>query len=180
MQRAVADGEGDQCTSGLNFATARPRRDILRDYRTVLAHIYRPGAYYARVRTMARMLDRPVQDRSATADAPARRLFGIPLRDFSLLWRLLRRIATHQPVALWPFLRTFYECARHNPRAVDYVGMLAALYLHVGPFSRFVVAAIDRQIAEIDAGKWQAPPRLEPEPEPKPRQLAPAPATQLA
>ena len=42
-------------------------------------------------------------------------------------------------------------------RAIDYVGMLAALYLHLGPFSRFVISAVDRQIAEIDSGKWLPP-----------------------
>jgi hypothetical protein len=56
-----------------------------------------------------------------------------------------------------PFCKTFFECARQNPRAVDYVGMLAAVYLHLGPFSRFVIASVDRQIAEIDAGEWQSP-----------------------
>ena len=29
--------------------------------------------------------------------------------------------------------------------------------LHLKPFSLFVVAAVDRQIGEIDAGKWQSP-----------------------
>jgi hypothetical protein len=37
------------------------------------------------------------------------------------------------------------------------VGILAAFYLHLRPFSRHVVSLVDRQIAEIDAGKWQPP-----------------------
>ena len=73
-----------------------------------------------------------------------------------LLCRLVWRIASRQPAAFWPFCKTFYECARKNPRAIDYVGMLAAIYLHLGPFSRFVVAVVDRQIAEIDFGRWQS------------------------
>ena len=132
---------GDQCTSGLNFDTARPRREILADYRSVLERIYRPSAYYQRVRQVMRLLDRPELDRSASTDPPRPRLFGIPLRDFALLWRLVRRIARRQPAALWPFCKTFYECARKNPRAVDYVGILAALYLHLGPFSHFIMSA---------------------------------------
>jgi hypothetical protein len=59
---AAEEGIGDQSTSGLNFETARPRRDILLDYRTILDRVYRPAAYYARVRTVARMLDRPALD----------------------------------------------------------------------------------------------------------------------
>jgi hypothetical protein len=166
-QLADKEGAGDQCTAGINFVTARPRRDILWDYKTVLARVYHPAAYYERVRTVARLLDRPLLDRSAQKDAPTPhpsgalkrkfRLFGIPRRDLQLLWRLLRRIAVRQPAALWPFCKVFCECVRNNPRAIDYVGILAAFYLHLGPFSRFVIAAIDRQIAEIDSGDWQAP-----------------------
>lgn len=154
---ARKDSVGDQATSGLNFATVRPRRAILSDYRTILARIYRPAAYYGRLREVMRQLDRPELDRSASRDAPVPRLFTIPLSDFGLLWRLVWRIALRQPAALWPFCRAFCECAWNNPRAVDYVGMLAAVYLHLGPFSRFVIAALDRQIAEIDSGTWQTP-----------------------
>ena len=158
MRTLAKDGVGgDQSTSGLNFETARPRRDILTDYRTILARIYRPTTYYGRVRTVARLLDRPVLDRSASTDIPLPRVFGIPRRDLALLWRLVRRIAVQQPAALWPFCKVFFECARKNPRALDYVGILAAFYLHLRPFSRLVVSLVDRQIAEIDAGKWQPP-----------------------
>ena len=37
------------------------------------------------------------------------------------------------------------------------VGMLAAMYLDLGPFSRFVMSVMDRQIADIDSGVWQRP-----------------------
>ena len=172
--RAAREGIGDQCTGGLNYETARPRREILSDYRTVLARIYDPAAYYERVRTVARLLDRPILDRSARKDPPARRIFTIPRRDVVLLWRLVSRIATRQPRALWPFIRVFYECARNNPRAVECVGMLAGVYLHLGPFSRFVMSMVDREIAQCDAGRWEsplaAPPRhSEPMPAAEPR-----------
>jgi hypothetical protein len=155
-RRDAEEGLGDQCTSGLNFQTARPRRDILLDYRTILDRVYRPAAYYARVRTVVRMLDRPALDRSASKDAP-RPLFGMPVRDIALLWRLTCRIAVRQPRALWHFGKVFYECATKNPRTIGYVGMLAAFYLHLRPFSRFVVSVVDQQIAEIDSGIWQSP-----------------------
>jgi hypothetical protein len=157
MRTFTKDRGGDQSTSGLNFETARPRRDILADYRTILARIYRPTTYYRRVRTVARLLDRPVLDRSASTDIPLPRVFGIPRRDFAVLWRLVRRITVRQPAALWPFCKVFFECARKNPRVLDYVGIFAALYLHLRPFSRLVVSVVDRQITEIDAGKWQPP-----------------------
>jgi len=158
---AAEEDAGDQCTTGLNFVTARPRRAVLLDYRTVLERVYRPAAYYARVRTVARMLDRPSVDRSAGKDPPLPRLFGVPVRDLARLWGLLRRMAVRQPGALWHFGKVFYECARKNPRSLESVVMLAAFFLHLGPFSRFVMSALDRQIAQIDAGTWHAP---QPEP----------------
>ena len=46
--------EGDHCTEGLNFLTVRPRRDILADYRDVLAAVYAPEAFFHRLRTVCR------------------------------------------------------------------------------------------------------------------------------
>jgi len=47
--------------------------------------------------------------------------------------------------------------AIHNPRALPFLVMLSALYLHHGPFSRQVIAQIARQIQDIDLGLWSAP-----------------------
>ena len=108
-------------------------------------------------------LDAGRLDRSAGKDSPTRRVFGIPAADIALLWALVWRIAVRQPAALWPFCRTFYETARRNPRALDSVGVLAAFYLHLGPFAQFVIATVDRQIAAIDTGEWQPPAIAAPE-----------------
>ena len=74
-----------------------------------------------------------------------------------LLWGLLWRIALRQPTAFPHFCKVFYECAKRNPGALGYVCILAALYLHLRPFSRFIVASVDRQIASIDSGTWEVP-----------------------
>ena len=71
---------GISAQTGLNFDTARPRREILADYRAVLARIYAPSSYFRRVRQVMRLLDRPELDKSRSTDIPRSRLFGIPLR----------------------------------------------------------------------------------------------------
>ncbi|MGH6743074.1 MAG: radical SAM protein, partial [Bradyrhizobium sp.] len=48
---------GEQCTAGLNFVTKRSRVQVLEDYRTVLASIYEPRAYFGRVRRMIGRLE---------------------------------------------------------------------------------------------------------------------------
>jgi radical SAM superfamily enzyme YgiQ (UPF0313 family) len=152
-------GAADQCVHGLNFETKRSRVEILSDYRTVLQSIYSPSAYYGRVRKMLRMLDRPELDCSGSIDPPSRSIKGIPLDDVAMLWRLTWRIAVKQPRAFPHFCRMFYECARHNPGALIFGGILAGLYLHFGPFARFVISEIDAQIEAIDSGAWSPLPR---------------------
>jgi radical SAM superfamily enzyme YgiQ (UPF0313 family) len=154
----LAEGDvGDESVGGLNFATARPRRDILVDYQRVLTSIYRPRSYYRRVQTVARMLDRPVFDRSGRKEPAAPRLFGISRRDLTVLGRLVWRIATRHPATLWSFCKVFAETMWRNPRALPAVGMLSAFYLHLRPFSYHVVAEAERQISEIDRGVWKPP-----------------------
>jgi radical SAM superfamily enzyme YgiQ (UPF0313 family) len=157
LTRLVEGNFGDESVGGLNFATARPRRDILEDYRRVLASIYQPRSYYRRVQTVARLLNRPVFDRSGRRGPAPPSLFGIPRRDLAVLGRLVWRIATRHPATLWSFCKAFGETAWRNPRALPAVGMLAAFYLHLRPFSDYVVAEVDRQIAEIDRGTWKSP-----------------------
>jgi radical SAM superfamily enzyme YgiQ (UPF0313 family) len=157
LRRKAETGGSDQCVSGLNFETKRPRRDVLVDYRHVLDRIYSPEAFFRRVQNVAMMLRRPALDRSNDRDPPPKLIFGVPRRDLTMLWRIVWRLAVHQPRAFWPFLKLFRWCIANFPGALPAVGMFTACYLHVGPFSRFVIKAIDRQIAEIDSGQWEAP-----------------------
>ena len=71
------EGQGDQCTTGLNFQTLRPRREILADFRAVIDKVYAPQAYFNRVLRVANELDR-YWPRSDKADKKVRRIGGIP------------------------------------------------------------------------------------------------------
>jgi hypothetical protein len=145
--------EGDQCTTGLNFDTKRPRRDVLADYRAVLEAVYDPAAYFGRVRRVGRMLSRGKR----RLEVPRWHVF----RDLLLLGRLVWRLPDAGPGTARQFWRTMLDCAIQNPPALPFMVMLSALYLHHGPFSRQVIAEIDRQIENIDLGLWLAP---QPEP----------------
>ena len=140
---------GDQCTIGLNFETKRPRRDVLADYRAVLEAVYDPAAYFGRVRRVGRMLRR------------GKRRFKAPtkyaLRDLRAFARLVWRLPNAGPGTARQFWKTMLDGAIHNPRALPFLVMLSALYLHHGPFSRQVIAQIARQIQDIDLGLWSAP-----------------------
>jgi len=64
----------DQCTMGLNFATLRPRQQILADYVSVLDRIYDPVAYAGRLQRLAAMLDNSGRKRQTRAQHSRRRL----------------------------------------------------------------------------------------------------------
>jgi hypothetical protein len=140
---------GDQCTIGLNFETKRPRRDVLADYQAVLEAVYDPATYFGRVRRVGRMLRR------------GKRRFKTPtkyaLRDLRAFVRLVWRLPNAGPGTARQFWKTMLDGAIHNPRALPFMVMLSALYLHHGPFSRQVIAEIDQQIEDIDLGLWSAP-----------------------
>ena len=67
----------------------------------------------------------------------------------------MHRVVTALPETRGPFWRVFTACARDNLSAVRIVVAFMVLYLHLRPFSRLVIAAIDRRIAELDG---QVPP----------------------
>lgn len=144
---------GDQCTAGLNYVTSRPRRDILADYRQVLATVYDPPVFFKRVRHVGLSLDRPT---FATSKPSWRSV----LRDLRTFTRTCTRMTLRRPELARHFWSAFVEIARNNPRALDYAIMNMVLYLHLYPFSRYVIAELDRQIAEIDSGKFVEPPLL--------------------
>ena len=141
----TADVIGDQCSAGLNFKTARPRRDILDDYDRILETIYRPAEYFVRVRKVGRILNRP----KLGAVPLLRRIFRELPAFARLAWS-----STRHPDLRKHFWRTILDCAIHNPRSLPSVCMMIALYLHFGPFSQYVRQIVRHDIALIDRGEW--------------------------
>jgi radical SAM superfamily enzyme YgiQ (UPF0313 family) len=131
----------DQCTMGLNFKTLRPRQEVLADYAYILERIYDPMAYVDRLRRLAKMLDNSGRKRQTRA-AHARRRHGS--------FEMLHRIMTNLPEPREVFRSTLSQCMSDNPDSIRWVVALMALYLHVGPFSRDVIARIERIVATPD------------------------------
>ena len=132
---------GDQCTLGCNFDTKRPLRDILVDYKTVLENVFSPQAYAGRLSRLAAMLDRTGRPKQL-ADGDIRKNHGV-----DVLYGIIKAL----PEVREPFWKTFVEVGKKNPGALRQVVTLMAMYLHLGPFSRHVIAEIDRRIAMEDA-----------------------------
>ncbi|MGE3648048.1 MAG: B12-binding domain-containing radical SAM protein [Reyranellaceae bacterium] len=131
-------GAGDQCTTGINFVPLRPRQHILEDYKAVLRNVYRPAAFFERVRTIGRLLRRPKHRRKIEL-----KLIG---RDIRSLGRLVWWATVKRPDVRPHFWRVFFATLRHNPSAMQQVMSQVVMYLHLGSFAEIVVRELDRQI----------------------------------
>ena len=137
-----ASDASDQCTSGLNFATLRPRGRVLSDYRSILNAIYEPAAFFGRVRRMARDLDR--------AQPGVRNSLRVLARNLRSFARISARMGLRDRDTRGPYWRAVVDCLVHNPRAIKAVVSMAAVYLHVRPFSKYLERRLSGQ---FESGK---------------------------
>jgi len=150
LPEMVPDGHGDQCTNGLNFDTLRPRREILEDYKRVLDRIYDPVAFAGRLRRLSDMLDNSTRKGQVRA-TDAKRKFS----SAGMLHKLMASVPEPRDL----FRETFSHCLKTNPRSARWIIGQMAFYLHLGPFSRFVINEIDLKIDQIDASALTAQPK---------------------
>jgi hypothetical protein len=146
-------GGNDQIASGLNFETKRPRLDVLRDLRSVLATVYTPEAYCARIDRLVALLDCSDRRREMPkGDIRAK------IGTVNVVQEILRRMPEHRD----RFWRTFTNCLSSNPGAIRAVVTLMGFYLHIGPYTRYVIAQLDKQIEALEQGTFVAPQLLPP------------------
>lgn len=128
--------EIDQMSSGLNFLTVREKAVILRDYVKILNYIYHPVNYYERLTYLGLRL----KPASKYRPGPGGRLkmvkaflricskAGFNRTTGSLFWKLLFTILVH------------------NPRALEMVVGLAAMYIHLSGHSQFITELTNNRI----------------------------------
>ena len=146
-------GSNDQVASGLNFETKRPRIDLLRDLRRVLATIYTPEDYCGRIDRLVSLLDCSDRRREMPkGDIRAK------IGTVNIVQEILRRMPQHRD----RFWRTFTNCLNNNPGALRAVVTLMGFYLHIGPYTRYAIAQLDEQIEALQQGTFVAPRLLPP------------------
>jgi radical SAM superfamily enzyme YgiQ (UPF0313 family) len=143
------DKGGDHCSFGINFEPKRPLRDILTDYRRILAHVFDASAYAGRIGRLASMLDRSGRPRDLPEGDPRRQMGSI-----DAVYRIINAVPETREI----FWNTFTNCARDNSAALRYIVLLMAMYIHLGPFSRRAIEQLDQRIAEIDAANLVSAP----------------------
>ncbi|MFH1842708.1 MAG: B12-binding domain-containing radical SAM protein [bacterium] len=136
-----SDNAADQCTSGLNFDTLRPRSDILQDYRAVLRSIYHPVSFFGRVRRLVRALD-PLPDRLPN-------VLPRVWRDIRSFLRISWRLGVRDREVRGPYWQALGDSLLHNPPAFKTVVSFAGLYLHFKPFAGFMDTQLREQIEAL-------------------------------
>ena len=146
-------GSNDQLASGLNFETKRPRLELLRDLRRVLATVYTPEAYCGRIDRLVSLLDCSDRRREMPkGDIRAK------IGTVNVVQEILRRMPEHRD----RFWRTFTNCLNSNPGAMRAVVTLMGFYLHIGPYTSYAIAQLDKQIEALEQGTFVAPQLLPP------------------
>ncbi|MFT4183442.1 MAG: B12-binding domain-containing radical SAM protein [Rhizobium sp.] len=138
----VDDGSGDQCVSGLNFATKRPRIDILRDYHGVVSAIYTPQAFFGRIARVGRKLR-------------VRHIKGG--FNWGRTWVDARRFlyftvaaTVKRPKFAGQMALMIARGLLSNPAALPHMFKMAILYAHLGPFGQYIDREISSQMEAIE------------------------------
>lgn len=140
--RHTSDDFADQCSGGLNYTTLRPRGEALTDYRTVLAAIYQPEAFFRRVRSLIRTLD--------LSEHRTRRSAASLFRDLRSAARIQWKSGFADAGVRVPYWRALVDCLFTNPRALRTVISMAALYLHLRPFAERMDRRLAGQLQDLD------------------------------
>jgi hypothetical protein len=64
---------------------------------------------------------------------------------------VLHRILTNLPEPRDLFHRVLTECITRNPDSIEYIVLLMAFYLQVGPFSRDVIGRIENMMVALES-----------------------------
>lgn len=134
------DERTDTATTGLNFVTARPRVEVLRDLAHVLEELYRPARHYERVALITRQLEAQRKFRPSAKKT---------LQLAGSFVRIVQTIAADRESAPL-FFRALLEAAVTNPAALEVVIGQAVMNDNYAKQSRSYVGALRAQIAEVE------------------------------
>lgn len=133
------DDRTDTAASGLNFVTARPRAEILRDLADVLDHLYEPDRHYERLALTLKQL------KPAHKFVPPVRKMVRMAKSFK---EIVKLIGVDRETAPY-FWKTLLKTAVTKPGAVEMVIGSAVMNANYRDQSRSYVKALREQIVEV-------------------------------
>ncbi len=130
----------DQMSSGLNFMTARPRVDILRDFVRILKYVYDPGHYYQRVTSTSLNLNPANKYRPGISGT---------LKNAYIFSKVCIKAGFDRTTG-WYYWKMLLTVLFRNPRAIESAVTLAVLFVHFQKQSRFIIDRTNKKINDIE------------------------------
>ncbi len=131
----------DQMTSGLNFITARPRIDVLKDYIQVIKYIYEPKRYYERVIYTSLNL-KPVYKYRPT--------IGTMLKSIKAFLKICIKVGFNKTTG-WLYWKMLLTVIFKNLRAIEMTVNLTAMFIHFYQQSKFIIDLTNKEIKSIES-----------------------------
>lgn len=128
----------DQATSGLNFVTARPRNEIIKDFIYVLQDVYKRKNYFDRCLRFGRVLRTRRKHRTS---------FTKKMRVTRSLLKLVYRLGL-RPATFYYFWRNMAVIVFTRPSSTEEVANLMAMYIHFRKQTKYIVNLMSRNIRE--------------------------------
>jgi len=130
----------DQMTSGLNFVTARPRLDILKDYVRIIKYIYKPQHYYQRVIYTGLNLSPANKYRPGIVKM---------LKMIKAFLKLSKRVGFNKTTG-WLYWKMFVTIIYKNPKAIEATINLSAMFIHFHKQSKFIIDLTKEEIKNVE------------------------------
>jgi hypothetical protein len=135
-----SDVRTDTATTGLNFRTARPRIDVMRDLIRVLDELYLPENHFVRTKLIIRQLETDYKFRPTLPKLV--QLAGAFLKIIGMM--------NHDREAMSYFWRSLAMAAIKNPGSLQAVIGQAVMNANYAKQSRSYIEALEEQIAEVE------------------------------
>jgi radical SAM superfamily enzyme YgiQ (UPF0313 family) len=129
----------DQATSGLNFATQRPRKEIINDFVYILKEVYDGKRYFNRCLRLGLVLKVSRKHRLS---------FSRKLITIRALIRLIKQLG-FSPTTAYYFWRNILIILLVHPSAVEEVVNLMAMYIHFRKQTKYIVELMTRNSQNI-------------------------------
>lgn len=136
-----ANTEVDQMTSGLNFITKRNRKQILREYIHILESVYSPENYYERLSKLGLNLKVSYKYHPG---------FNTGLSMFYSFLKICSKVGFSHKTGIL-FWRLIFKILFRNPKAIEAVVSLAAMYIHLSKHAKFIIGITRDKISRIEA-----------------------------
>lgn len=138
--KSITEFDIDQSTSGLNFITKKPRKEVIKNYLRVIKHIYEPENYYKRVIYNGLKLNIDYKHKPG---------FGVMLIYMRSFLRVCKKVGFNKRTG-YLYWKIFFTILFRNPKAIEASVNLAAMFIHFQKQKEYIIYAMNKMIEQFE------------------------------